>query len=127
MRRNEFESLVAEAYASLPEWVKEKISNVALVVEDEPSEEVRREQALSDDETLFGLYIGVPLVARGDAYGVGPTLPDKIIIYRLPILAESGEDRDVARKIVRDTVFHEFAHHFGMSEREVREREKRGW
>ena len=69
MRREEFEKLVAEGYDKLPEWVREKIKNVAVLVEDEPSEEDREAQGLSDDETLLGLYKGVPLSERGEMYG----------------------------------------------------------
>lgn len=134
MHREDFERLVAEGYEQLPEWVRQKIKNVALLVEDEPSEEDRRVQGLSDDETLLGLYKGIPLAARGDFYGVGMTMPDSITIYMLPILdaadEEVGEEAsdevffERVRTIVAETVWHEFAHHFGMNEREVRLREQ---
>lgn len=134
MHREDFERLVAEGYEQLPEWVRQKIKNVALLVEDEPSEEDRRVQGLSDDETLLGLYKGIPLAARGDFYGVGMTMPDSITIYMLPILDAADEEVgegasdevffERVRTIVAETVWHEFAHHFGMNEREVRLREQ---
>ena len=71
MNREEFEKLVDEGYEKLPQWVREKIQNVALLVEDEPSKEDREAEGLGDDETLLGLYKGIPLSARGEGYGVG--------------------------------------------------------
>ena len=125
MNRDEFEKLAAEGFAKLPEWVREKIKNVALLIEDEPSAEDRAVEELTDDETLLGLYKGIPLSLRGEFYGVGMTLPDTITLYRLPILeAAEGEGKDV-RNVVAETIWHEFAHHFGMDEHEVRSREQR--
>lgn len=133
MTRDEFEEFIAEGFGLLPAWVREKIKNVALLVEDEPSDEDRRAQGLADDETLLGLYKGVPLSERGDTYGVGMTLPDTITVYMLPTLdlarEEAGPEASDeilfrhVRRTVADTIWHEFAHHFGMDEREVRERE----
>ena len=120
-----FEQLVAEGFEMLPVHVKEKIRNAALLVEDEPFPEVLKEHGLSAGEMLLGLYQGIPLSARGAGYGVGPTLPDTITIYRLPILDAAGEDPERIREEVRDTIWHEFAHHFGMDEPEVEERERK--
>lgn len=141
MHREDFEKLVAEGFEQLPQWVREKIKNVALLVEDKPSEEDRKAEGLSDDETLLGLYKGIPLSARGDMYGVGMTLPDTITLYQLPIeeaalealklttsdVVNANVFREAVRKEVAETIWHEFAHHFGMGEGEVRDREqKRG-
>lgn len=133
MNREEFEQLVVEGYEKLPQWVRDKIKNVAILIEDEPSAEDRKLQGLRDDETLLGLYKGVPLSARGDMYGIGMTVPDTITIYMLPTLDMADEEcppdapdeifREHVRRIVADTVWHEFAHHFGMDEHEVRSRE----
>ena len=120
----EFEELVVEGYAALPEWVRQKISNAALIIEDEPSDEDREMQGLADDETLLGLYKGVPLSERGSEYGVGIVMPDTITIYRLPIIEAAEGDRGAIPKLVTETVWHEFAHHFGMNEAEVEERER---
>jgi predicted Zn-dependent protease with MMP-like domain len=141
MKREEFEKMVAEGYDQLPEWVRQKINNVALLVEDEPSKEDREAEGLSDGETLLGLYKGIPLSARGEFYGVGMTMPDTITLYRLPILQAAEENLDfvnpddpyldlrnpdfaeAVKKVVAETIWHEFAHHFGMDEYEVRDRE----
>ncbi|MEN9413418.1 MAG: hypothetical protein RLZZ342_505 [Candidatus Parcubacteria bacterium] len=135
MDMHDFDTLVAEGFEQLPQWVREKISNVALLTADEPSEEDRRLQGLHNDETLLGLYKGVPLTARGDGYGIGMVLPDTITLYRLPILEAAEEETgpeasdteyfERVRKIVAETVWHEYAHHFGMDEHEVREREEK--
>ena len=133
MTQDEFEELVKNGYELLPEWVRKKISNVAILIEDEPSQEDRKAHGLTEDETLLGLYKGIPLSARGETYGIGMTLPDTITIYMLPTLEMADEEckpeatgeefKTHVRKIVADTIWHEFAHHFGMDEHAVRERE----
>ena len=125
MKRIDFEKLVAEGFERLPEWVREKIKNVALLVEDEPAGEDRKAEGLSDDETLLGLYKGIPLSARGDMYGVGMTMPDTITLYQIPIEEAAQEDGKDVRDVVAETIWHEFAHYFGMDEDEVRLREER--
>src|SRR3989338_2267069 len=123
MLKIEFEKLVAEGFERLPQWVREKITNVALLVEDEPSEEVRKREGLGEDETLLGYYHGIPLAARGEQYGVGPTMPDTITLYQGPIEEAAEEDSKDVRDVIAETIWHEFAHHFGMDEHEVRMRE----
>src|SRR3990167_11166720 len=124
MHRKEFEKLVAEGFERLPQWVREKIQNVALLVEDEPSREDREAEGLGEDETLLGLYKGVPLSERGELYGVGMTMPDTITLYQLPIEDAAEEDGTPVAQVITETIWHEFAHHFGMDEHEVREREQ---
>ena len=124
MKREEFEKLVAEGFERLPQWAREKIKNVALLVEDEPSQEDRRAEGLGDDETLLGLYKGIPLSERGEQYGVGATMPDTITLYQEPIEQAAKEDGMEVVQVVADTIWHEFAHHFGMDEGEVQARER---
>ena len=133
MYQVDFDQLVRDGYEALPTWVKDKISNVALLIEDEPSKAERKLQNLDDSETLLGLYKGVPLSARGDNYGIGTTLPDTITIYKVPTLEMAEEEcganpgkeffEQKVRDIVKETVWHEIAHHFGMNEAEVRRKE----
>ncbi|HEY4516692.1 MAG TPA: metallopeptidase family protein [Candidatus Paceibacterota bacterium] len=134
MTRSEFEKLVEESFERLPLWVREKITNVAVLIDDEPSDEVRRQEGLADDETLLGLYHGIPLAARGENYGVGMTLPDTITLYQIPIEEEARDIlrvyetrifKEVVKEVVAETIWHEFAHHFGMDEGEVRARERK--
>jgi len=124
MSTEEFEKLVQEGFLLIPEKFRARIRNVALLVEDEPSEEVRQREGLSEGETLLGLYQGIPATARGDSYGVGPTLPDTITLFKLPIEeAAKGDSRGI-RAVVAETIWHEYAHYFGMDEEEVRFREE---
>lgn len=123
MSCEEFEKLIEEGYEKLPGWVRAKIKNVAILVEDEPSEEVRRREGLEEDETLLGYYQGIPLTARGDHYGIGATMPDTITLFQLPIEHAAEEDGLPVAQVIAETIWHEFAHHFGMDEHEVRHRE----
>lgn len=125
MERKDFERLVSEAIDGIPAASAEKLRNVAIVVEDEPSRSTLRRNRVRDGWTLLGLYEGIPLTARGDVYGVGETLPDKITIFQKPIEEEAGGDQAEVRRIVFDTVAHEVAHYFGMDEPSVRSWEKK--
>jgi predicted Zn-dependent protease with MMP-like domain len=98
-----FEEHVRRVLDSLPSELREAMSNVEIVVEDENR----------DDPDLYGLYLGIPLPERHDYAGV---LPDKIAIYRLPLEAEFGRDRELLEDEIRVTVLHEIAHHFGIDE-----------
>jgi predicted Zn-dependent protease with MMP-like domain len=99
-----FEEYVEEAVESLPPELAAQMSNVEIVVEDEPPPGRR----------LLGLYEGVPLTRRSSGYGA--VLPDKITIYRGPLVRIYGRDREQLRRQVRRVVLHEIAHHFGISD-----------
>jgi predicted Zn-dependent protease with MMP-like domain len=98
----------------------------AIVIADEPSDEQLRHNGITDGSTLLGLYEGIPLTERGDLYGVGIVLPDKITIFKLPILEEAQGDEMEIRKIVTETVWHEIAHYFGYDDEEIEAREDAG-
>jgi predicted Zn-dependent protease with MMP-like domain len=101
---DEFELLVEEAIDSLPDDLRTFMSNVGIVIEEEPPPGL----------PLLGLYQGVPLTQRTSAYaGVAP---DKITIYRGPLERRAGGDPDRLRREVRRVVVHEIAHHFGISD-----------
>ena len=112
LRQARFARLVARALDELPAEFRERMRNIEIVVEDEPSPE----QLRSDGE-LLGLYEGVPLTDRG---AMEPYLPDRISIFRGPIERISASPRRQA-EIVRDTVVHEIAHHFGISDKRLGE------
>lgn len=115
MGREEFEAAVAEALDGLPEELGRWVENLAVVVEDEPSDELLRELELDPEaETLFGVYQGVELGQRG-AGSYGGALPDRVVIFRLPLLDACDTRREVLREI-RDTVVHEVGHYFGLDE-----------
>lgn len=104
-----FEDLIEEALEGLPEWVKERLENVDILIEDEPPE---------DGPNLLGLYEGIPLTERGQNYfGV---LPDRITLFQGPLEDEAENEEDLKR-VVRDTVVHEIAHFFGISDDRLRE------
>jgi predicted Zn-dependent protease with MMP-like domain len=98
-----FEDHVRAALESLPADLRDAMSNVEIVVEDENRE----------DPDVFGLYLGIPLPERHDYAGV---LPDKIAIYRLPLEDTFGHDPELLVEEIRITVVHELAHHFGIDE-----------
>lgn len=125
MTDEEFESSVQAGFLLIPEKFRKRIRNVAILIEDEPSEEVRKQEGLSEDETLLGLYQGIPNTARGDSYGIGPTMPDTITLFRVPIEEEAGGIPEEIRRVVAETIWHELAHYFGMDEDEVRLREEK--
>src|SRR5438477_11378668 len=91
MHREKFESLVADALASIPRRFRDALKNLAIVVEDEPSRELLREMDIEPPDTLFGLYQGTPLTERSWDYG--NTLPDRILLFQRP-LEHDAEDED---------------------------------
>jgi len=130
MNEREFEQIAEDEWRRIPERFSRKIENVAFLVEDEPSDEVRLLEELGPEDTLLGLYQGVPATLRGSEYGVGMTLPDTITLYRLPILEEAAsmdrEFRAAVRIVVRETLWHEVGHYFGFDEHGIGEREEEG-
>lgn len=120
MERKKFEEIVKEGMTAIPEKFLRKLDNVAIVIEDEPAPAQRRRMNIHSGWTLLGLYEGVPQSKRGVNYG--EVLPDKITIFQKPI-EEGARDEEDLKEIVRNTVWHEIAHHFGMSETQVRRAE----
>ena len=124
MTRDRFTKIVEEALHRIPSRFRAAIDNVAVVVEDEPAQDVLDDLDLEPGATLFGLYHGIPLTQRTSSYG--NTLPDRISIYQRPI-EEACEDEDDIRNCVIETVIHEFGHYFGLSEEEIEEIEEKYW
>jgi predicted Zn-dependent protease with MMP-like domain len=117
--RERFEELVVKALDALPDEFAELLENVAVVVEEEPTDDDLEEVGIDpedpDRDELFGLYQGVPLADRDSAYSA---LPDRVAIFRGPILRLCTSRRQILRE-VRDTVVHELGHHFGLDEDEM--------
>lgn len=112
----EFEALVAQALDGLPEEFAALLDNVAVVIEDEPSDEELASVGMTPGEDdLLGLYTGIPLSERDSYY---MALPDQVAIFRGPILRLCRSRREVIRE-VRDTVVHELGHHFGLGEEDM--------
>lgn len=122
MTREAFEKLVEEGISAIPEHFLQKLKNVRIVVEDEPSSEQKEKLKLREGWTLFGLYEGVPQPSRGGGYNL--MMPDKITIFQKPIENACATD-DQVRQQVKQTVWHEIAHHFGLDEDAVRKKEQR--
>ena len=120
MDRKEFEQIAQEAFENLPRRLQEKVENVHIVIEDEPSEETLKRSHIRRGSLLLGLYEGIPLTRRGEDYGRYPAVPDKITLYRSAILAVAQSESAI-RETIRDVLIHEIAHYFGMTERQVRE------
>jgi predicted Zn-dependent protease with MMP-like domain len=118
----EFEQIIADAIDSLPEKYTSRMDNVAIVYEDDPSPEQRTELALRCNQTLFGLYQGIPLTRRGIGYNM--VLPDKITIFKNPLLAAS-RDHAHLQDNVRHTLWHELAHHFGLGHDRIHELDRK--
>lgn len=123
MTDERFEQLVSEGIEAIPERFLVKLENVAVVIADVPTPEQLKQNHIPADETLLGLYEGIPLVERGENYG-GLVLPDKITIFKLPILEAVGADEDAVCRVVKETVWHEIAHYFGYDDAAIEEREE---
>ena len=122
LNRTEFEKIIREGIKAIPERFLRKLENVAIVVEDEPTPALRKKLNIHPNWTLYGLYEGVPQASRGANYTA--VLPDKITIFQKPIEAAARDLKDI-KEMVKNTVWHEIAHHFGMSEARVRQAEAR--
>jgi len=112
----EFEALVQKALDGLPEEFAALLNNVAVVLEEEPAAEDLESVGLHPgQDELLGLYTGIPLSERDSFYSA---LPDKVSLFRGPILRICQTRREVVRE-VRDTLVHELGHHFGLEEHEM--------
>ena len=112
MERKAFEALVQRAIHELPVEFRQKLENVAVIVEDEPSKELLERMEISSQDTLLGLYEGVPLTERGFE---APLYPDTIWIFHKPI-EEECESEDELLDEVQITIVHEIAHFFGLDD-----------
>jgi predicted Zn-dependent protease with MMP-like domain len=115
MDRSSFEKLVERSLERLPGKFRNKLRNIMIEIEDEPSEEVLDDMGI-EDGTLFGLYQGVPLTERD--WNFGNVLPDRIVIYQRPIEGAASSPEEI-EEIVLDTVVHEIGHYFGFDDAEL--------
>ena len=110
MDKDKFQSIIIEAFESLPMQFKEKLENVDIVIEENLPQKMCR-------GVLLGLYRGIPLKKRSVWYNA--TLPDKITIFKHSILKTSSTPEEIKAQ-VRQTVIHEIGHHFGLSDAELK-------
>ena len=122
MEEEEFEKLVEKAIQSLPEKIRQKMENVAIIIERRPTQEQLRKVGVRFGGFLLGLYEGVPQTVWGR--GFGGRLPDKITIFQESIEKFSSTPEEV-KKLVRNVVWHEIGHHFGIDEKKARELERK--
>jgi predicted Zn-dependent protease with MMP-like domain len=111
--RRQFEVLVDRALRKLPKTFRQRISNIAVVVEDWADAETLAEMGIEPPDTLYGLYRGIDLTRRDSSYG--NVMPDVITIYQGPIEEDAVDEQEMA-EIVRETVVHELGHYFGLDD-----------
>jgi predicted Zn-dependent protease with MMP-like domain len=117
----QFEKYIDDAVDALPELYRSNIKNVAFLMADEPSLQQREELKLACNQTLFGLYEGVPLSRRG---GQPTLLPDRITIFKIPLMYASQDEAQLKQNI-RRTVWHEVAHYYGLDHDKIHAIERR--
>jgi len=113
MNRRRFEAVVEKAMRKLPRKFKDKIKNVAIVVEDWADDETLSEMGIEPPDTLYGLYRGIDLTRRDSGYG--NVLPDSVTIYQGPIEEDCVDEEEMA-DLVRETVIHEIGHYYGLDD-----------
>ena len=116
-RHRPFDELVALALDSIPEPFASALDEVAIVIADEPSADQRRENEIAPDESLYGLYEGVPRTEWGADWAA---IPNRITLFRLPLEEDFADPDDLADE-VWTTVVHELAHHLGIDDDRLHE------
>jgi predicted Zn-dependent protease with MMP-like domain len=124
MKQSAFDRLVHEALESIPSRFRRAMSNVAIVIEEEPGFGLLAEMEIEPPDTLLGLYQGIPLTERRWDYG--NTLPDRILLFKGPLERSSTSEEDLVVAI-GETLIHEIGHYFGLSEEEIAEIEEKYW
>jgi predicted Zn-dependent protease with MMP-like domain len=121
LSRRAFEQLVDRAVSRLPRRFRERLDNIAVVVEDWADDATLTEMGIEPPDTLYGLYRGTDLTRRDSTYGA--VLPDVITIYQGPI-EEDCETAEEMETLVQDTVVHEIGHYFGLDDERLEELEE---
>ena len=121
MTLEEFEKIVEEGIGAIPKRFLEKLENVDICIEEELTPFQLKKLRAKKGSLVFGLYEGIPQTKRRHYAQV---LPDKITIFKKPIERVARSENDI-KEIVKNTVWHEIAHHFGMDEKRVRKLEKK--
>jgi len=118
---DEFSQLVGQALDELPEKYVSKLKNVVITYADEPDENQRQKLKLRGNQSLFGLYEGVPLTQRGN--GFTGQLPDKITLFKVPLFYFSHGEETKFKAQIKHTLWHEIAHYFGLNHEQIHELE----
>ena len=120
-----FRELVEEAIDTIPLKFARQVRNLAIVIEDEPSDDLLDDMEVEEGDSLLGLYQGTPLNERG--WGYGNQLPDRITLFQHSIEDECNDDEEEIIIAIGETLIHELGHYFGMSEEEIMDIEERYW
>jgi predicted Zn-dependent protease with MMP-like domain len=123
VERERFEQLVEMALAEIPKKFRKLLDNLAIIVEEKAKNEVYKDTGTSPMARILGTYHGIPYKHRGPFYGNFP--PDMIVIYQKSIEDICTSEEDIQKKI-REVVFHEVGHYFGLTEEELRDIENNG-
>lgn len=119
----EFDRLISQAMDELPQEYIKGLDNVAIVYADEPDQYQRQKSGLHQDGLLLGLYEGIPLTKRGAGYTF--VLPDKITLFKRPIMAVARNEAELFEQIKR-TLWHEIAHYYGLEHSDINRLEDKG-
>ena len=120
---SQFEALITQAMDELPQEYITNLDNVAITYADEPTQEQLEKQGVRVGQLLLGLYEGIPLTRRGAGYTF--VLPDRITMFKHPLLAVAGNDRTRLFEQIKRTLWHEIAHHYGLGHDRIHELEGR--
>lgn len=118
----EFSKLIGQALDELPEKYVSELKNVVITYANEPDQNQREKLKLRHNQSLFGLYEGIPLTQRGN--GFSGQLPDKITLFKLPLFYNSQSEEDF-KKQIKHTLWHEVAHYFGLNHARIHELEQK--
>lgn len=122
MSDKDFDAMISRAMDDLPQEYIRNLENVAITYADEPTIDQLHKQGIRENELLLGLYEGIPLTERGAGYNL--VLPDKITIFKNPILTLSLDGEDLFQRVKR-TLWHEIAHHYGLDHDRIHELENK--
>ncbi|MDB5186415.1 MAG: hypothetical protein JWL85_938 [Candidatus Saccharibacteria bacterium] len=114
--------MISESMDELPQEYISGLDNVVIIFEDNPSQEQRVKQKLRCDQTLFGLYEGIPRTQRGSGYNL--VLPDKITLFKVP-LEHASQNMSELKYNIKHTLWHEIAHHYGLDHDRIHALEKK--
>ena len=118
-----FSALISRAIDEMPQEYIKGLNNVVITYDDEPTQHQREKMKLREDESLYGLYEGIPMTQRGAGYNL--VLPDKITIFKLPMLQVAHDEPSLYAR-VRHTLWHEIGHFYGLNHDRIHEIE-RNW
>lgn len=118
---DEFSALIGKALDELPEKYVSRLQNVLITYADKPDSNQREKLKLRSNQSLFGLYEGIPLTQRGN--GFSGQLPDKITLFKLPLFLYATGDESKFQAQIKHTLWHEIAHYFGLDHDRIHELE----